>query len=179
MRASIVSLLVSPDFCYRIDLVGDKGSPRGDWMNRIPRRAVLRGAGVTMALPWLESFAASSGPPRQRSGCSRSASASCFWAMASTRITGVGRIGRRDEAQQVADAARAVEAQDQRDSRALQQDVDGAGHSSAADGQPSDRRHDAEGRGRPIGHLGGSDDCQARRARTRCSRAWCWRANSR
>src|SRR5688572_3007526 len=26
-------------------------------MNRIPRRAVLRGAGVTMALPWLESFA--------------------------------------------------------------------------------------------------------------------------
>ena len=26
--------------------------------NRIARRAVLRGAGVTMALPWLESFAA-------------------------------------------------------------------------------------------------------------------------
>jgi hypothetical protein len=26
--------------------------------NRIPRRAILRGAGVTMALPWLESFAA-------------------------------------------------------------------------------------------------------------------------
>src|SRR5208283_3060407 len=25
---------------------------------RIPRRAILRGAGVTMALPWLESFAA-------------------------------------------------------------------------------------------------------------------------
>ena len=26
--------------------------------NRIARRAILRGAGVTMALPWLESFAA-------------------------------------------------------------------------------------------------------------------------
>src|SRR5688572_10480705 len=31
-------------------------------MNRIARRALLRGAGVTMALPWLESFAAKAAP---------------------------------------------------------------------------------------------------------------------
>ncbi len=30
--------------------------------NRITRRAILRGAGVTLALPWLESFAAKAGP---------------------------------------------------------------------------------------------------------------------
>src|SRR5262249_47484631 len=30
--------------------------------NRIARRAVLRGAGVTMALPWLESFTAKAAP---------------------------------------------------------------------------------------------------------------------
>src|SRR4051812_17974245 len=31
-------------------------------MNKIARRALLRGAGVTMALPWLESFAAKAEP---------------------------------------------------------------------------------------------------------------------
>src|SRR5215212_9970929 len=31
---------------------------RKPFPNRIARRAVLRGAGVTLALPWLESFAA-------------------------------------------------------------------------------------------------------------------------
>src|SRR5262249_54258817 len=30
--------------------------------NRITRRAILRGAGVTLALPWLESFAAKAAP---------------------------------------------------------------------------------------------------------------------
>ena len=40
---------------------------------------------------------------------------------------GIGRLGRGDEAQQIAHAARAVEAQDQRDPRAVQQDVDRLG----------------------------------------------------
>ena len=54
--------------------------------DRISRRTVLRGAGVTMALPWLESLPAFADTNTGRR--SRSASPFCSWAMASTRITG-------------------------------------------------------------------------------------------
>src|SRR5262249_48687999 len=42
--------------------------------NLITRRAILRGAGCALALPWLESFSANAPPPRRRTaagGCSR------------------------------------------------------------------------------------------------------------
>ena len=55
--------------------------------NRIARRAILRGAGVTMALPWLESFAAKAATTGA-DACSRNGSAWSSWAAASTRITG-------------------------------------------------------------------------------------------
>ncbi|MEO6726447.1 MAG: DUF1552 domain-containing protein [Blastocatellia bacterium] len=41
------------------DQMNPSSKPSG---NRITRRAILRGAGVAMALPWLESFAAKAGP---------------------------------------------------------------------------------------------------------------------
>ena len=61
--------------------------------NRIPRkfertisrRSILRGAGVAMALPFLNRSPRSARPPRRRS---QSGSRSCSWAAASTRITG-------------------------------------------------------------------------------------------
>ena len=59
-------------------------------MSRISRRTVLRGVGVTMALPWLESLPAWGRPVATDGTRDRfpSALASCSWATASTGITG-------------------------------------------------------------------------------------------
>ena len=54
--------------------------------NRITRRAILRGAGVTMTLPWLRSFAAKAGAVGAKH--SPSGLEWSFSAVASTRITG-------------------------------------------------------------------------------------------
>ena len=107
--------------------------------DRIARRAILRGAGVTMALPWLESFAAKAATtgaavfPKRFGvvflGCGVNED---HW--------GIGRVGRRDEAQQDAVASGAVEEQDQRDPWPLQQGRHGPGHSPSADRQSPDRR---------------------------------------
>ncbi len=60
-------------------------------LTQIARRAILRGAGVTMALPWLESFCREAPTRTTAPPCSRSASASSSSAAASTRITGAPR----------------------------------------------------------------------------------------
>ena len=73
-----------------------------------------------MALPWLESLSAFAATPRAR--LSRSASPFCSWAMASTRITGAPKARAPTmKLSKTPVAARAVEAQDQRDPRPVQQ----------------------------------------------------------
>ena len=81
-------------------------------------------------------------------GVSRSASPCSSWATASTRITGAPKgSGDDDEARQEPVAARAVEEEDQRHQRPLQQALDRPGHPPRADRQPALRRADhSEGR---------------------------------
>ena len=130
--------------------------------HRISRRTVLRGAGVTMALPWLESLPAFAGV-HLRGRLPEAFRGSVHGQWRERGSLGRRGFGRRDEAQQDAGAARAAEAQDQRDSRSVPQARHRSGHSSRADGKSALRRDHSEGRHHQGGHHGRSDDRQPRR----------------
>src|SRR5262245_497234 len=73
---------------------------------------------------------------------------------------GIRGIGVGNEAEQVALAPRALEGQDQCDSRAFQQRRYGTGHSPSADRQPAYGRDAYKRRHASFGRLCGSDDSQ-------------------
>ena len=146
--------------------------------NRISRRAVLRGAGVTMALPWLESLPAFAGAttapdfPEALRG-------SVHGEWRERGSLGRRGFGRRDEAQQDAGAARAAEAQDQRDSRPFPQAGHGPGHSPArrpAACSPARTFRRAPSSRRASRSI---SDRQSHRPGYRRSPASCWLASSR
>ena len=71
-------------------------SPCSETRVKCPGARFLRGAGVAMALPWLESIPVWGAEPGGRRGRARSGSRPCSWATASTRSTGGPRASGAD-----------------------------------------------------------------------------------
>ena len=145
---------------------------------RISRRTVLRGAGVTMALPWLESLSA----------FADTAAPSAFPKRFGVIFMGNGV----NEDHWGAEGSGA----DMKLSKTLApleplkhkiNVIHGlfhkagyrSGHSPRANGKPALRRDHSEGRHHPLGHQRGSDDRQSHRPGHRRSPASFWLASSR
>ena len=129
---------------------------------KLSRRTVLRGAGVTMALPWLESLSAfaattSSSPFPKRFAV--------LFMGNGVNENHWGATGSGDEMTLSPEpvAARAAEEEGQRHQRALQQALDRPGHSSGANRKPALGRAHHKGPGHPRRHHRRPDDRQPRR----------------
>ncbi len=116
------------------------------------RRAVLRGLGVSMALPWLESLAAFGGEPV----AARLPNRPCAWPWCSpaTAFTATSGGPRAKAAQwnsgKVLAAARAVQGEDAVHPRPVQRRGRQRRHPQRHDGQPAHRRGARRGRRRPL-----------------------------
>ncbi len=132
----------------------------------ISRRTVLRGVGVTHGAA-LAGVAVGLGTDGSRRTARAVSEAVCraVHGQRHQRQSLVGpRQRRRDEIEQVALAARAVEEEDQRDQRPVQQARRRHGDSSGTDGEPAVGRADSEGRHRQSRHHDGSGPRQPHRA---------------
>ena len=138
----------------------------------ISRRTVLRGLGVTMALPWLESMAWANPAQSAVPGNLVTTAAGAFPKRFGVLFMGNGINGNHWWARgqgaemklgKTLAAARAAQAQDQRHQRPLQPDGRRHRHPPRADGSTADRRQHPEGRHREGGHLDGSGARQQHR----------------
>ena len=134
-------------------------------MSRISRRTVLRGVGVTMALP-VARITAGLGQPG-RGGRNGGTVSQALWrpvhGQRHQRESLVGqRVWRRDETEQVAGAAGAPEEEDHGHQRPLQQAGGRDGHPPRTDRQPAVGRADSEGTDRPVGDHDGPGPRQPR-----------------
>ena len=132
------------------------------------RAAILRGVGVAMALPWLESI-----PVWGACNCARharvgahfpSGSPRCSWATASTRSIGGRKVQARRWSWARASNRWRRSSQDECRHRPLQQERHRRRHSSRADGQYPLRRAAPERRGAERRHQHGPGAGQPPRA---------------
>ena len=145
----------------------------------LSRRTFLRGLGVTMALPWLESLpvwgqdGAGAAEPPVRFACLFSGNgfhSREWWAQ--------GRR-RRDGAWQGAGAAPTVPRKTAVPARTVQRGSPDWRHPQLPDRQPADRGAPGTGRRNSVRHQLRSGHRRAHAAtRPRC-RAWCWAASRR
>ncbi len=129
---------------------------------KLSRRTVLRGAGVTMALPWLESLSAFAATPSS-SPFPEALRRALHGQRRQREPLGRHRVGRRHEARPEPVAARAAEEEGQRHQRALQQALDRPGHPPRADGKPALGSADHARAGHSRRHHRRPDDRQSRR----------------
>ncbi len=151
--------------------------------HRFSRRTMLRGLGVTMALPWLESLNVWGDEPRGQTSGQRSAGPAGR-AVRRQRLSQQGMVG---QGRRQADGAWARCSRPLADFREKMLFIRGlyneqatqGEHPQLADRQSAFRRAARLGRRHPLGHehrpVARADDTAGR---PRC-RAWCWAARSR